>query len=525
MNARKSLFIVIPLLLLGGCNFSNGASSDLSSYTSATTESVPTSSEIDVHNIPINFTAINDFHGQLDPNKSEYEVGISKMASYLKYRKNAGDILISSGDMYQGSLISNITKGKWVSEMFKYIGFDAYVIGNHEFDWGIEAIKENEEVLGEKMLGANIYQYPQVDGKWVKSDIGEPYKIITVNEGSEAEVKVGIIGVIGVDQLSSITSLFVKDIVFLEPDEIVKTIAVDLRENKGCDVVVASYHSASFGDEGDADPDPSIADIVPGKNYHYVDACFMAHTHRYMDYKENGVPFIQASAYSRGVADAQFTFDKATSTLTLKNSGYHYLDSMDLSDDTYVKESLEALKGEHASKFTDIIGTNTSGEINTDNMSRLYAKISFEKAIDEGYSIDGCLFNSSRQPLKDGNFTYSDLYETNPFLNDLYIFDVSGSDFRRIAGTYYGIGYLRDGLEKYSIDTSQRYKVLAFNYNGFHQNINSDYSRQYNVFPSAFTTQAEAPVKLDYNCVEATVDYLKINHNITLEWYSGSNFV
>lgn len=488
------------------------------SISSSSSTSHTSTNNVDISAIPVNFTAINDFHGQLDENTGEYEVGIAKMATYLKDRKAQGDILISSGDNYQGSLICNITKGQWVSEIFKDIGFDALTIGNHEFDWGIDAIKANETVLGQKMLGANIYQYPKVDGKWVKSDVGDSYKIVTLNEGSDAEVKVGIIGVIGKDQLSSITSLFVRDIVFLDPTDIVKDLAVSLREDQGCDVVVASYHAD--------DPDESIADNVPGKTYKYVDACFMAHTHKYQEWTANGVPFIQGSAYSRGVSSAKFTYNKYTSTLSVTSYGYEYLNSIGLEEDYDVKTSLNALKAEYDSMFNDVIGTNGTGdEISTNDMARYFAKASYDKAITQGYDVDACMFNFARQPLPSGDFTFSNLFETHPFLNDLYIISITSKNFYQMEGGSYGMGYKRSGLTASSSDTTTRYNVLVFNYNGFHQKINDDYSRTYDKFPTAFVSGAPEPIKLNYNCVDAALEWLSTNHTIKIKDFSGSNFM
>lgn len=500
-------------------SFPTSATTSVStSIPSSSSTSHTSTSNVDISAIPVNFTAINDFHGQLDENTGEHEVGIAKMATCLKNRKAQGDILISSGDNYQGSLICNITKGQWVSEIFKDIGFDALTIGNHEFDWGIDAIKANETVLGQKMLGANIYQYPKVDGKWVKSDVGDSYKIVTLNEGSDAEVKVGIIGVIGKDQLSSITSLFVRDVVFLDPTDIVKDLAVSLREDHGCDVVVASYHAD--------DPDESIADNVPGKTYKYVDACFMAHTHKYQEWTANGVPFIQGSAYSRGVSSAKFTYNKYTSTLSVTSYGYEYLNNMGLEEDYDVKTSLNTLKAEYDSMFNDVIGTNGTGdEISTNDMARYFAKVSYDKAITQGYDVDACMFNFARQPLPSGDFTFSNLFETHPFLNDLYIISITSKNFYQMEGGSYGMGYKRSGLTASSSDTTTRYNVLVFNYNGFHQKINNDYSRTYDKFPTAFVSEAPEPIKLNYNCVDAALEWLSTNHTIKIKDFSGSNFM
>lgn len=471
----------------------------------------------DLTNIHINITAINDFHGQLDENESEYQVGIAKMANYLIDRKSKGDILIDSGDMYQGSLISNISKGKFVSEVFKYINFDAHTIGNHEFDWGDKYIKENEEIIGQRFLGANIYKYPKENNEWVKADLGQEYRIINLYKGSEAEIKVGIIGVIGKEQLSSITSLFVQDYVFLDPTEIVKNTAIKLREEMGCDIVIASYHAD--------DPSTSIADYVPNKTYRYVDACFLAHTHEYQYKEYNGVPFVQASAYSKGVSSVSLSFNKETSEVSLLNGEYKYLYTLNLSANKVVETALNKIKSEYADCFTKTIGRNMIGfPIDTTRMSRFYAKISYERAILKGYEVDAAMFNGSRRSLKNNEFTYSDLYETHPFLNDLYILSVSEEDCYKLSGSYYGLGYKKSGIS-FNRNGNRYFDVLVFNYNGFHQTIYANYEKVYDKFPSAFSLQAKhTPIKLDFNCFDCALDWL-INNDIYEQDVSGANFV
>ena len=435
------------------------------------------------------------------------------MTTYLKDRKNEGDILISSGDNYQGSLICNYDKGEFVSSVFKDIGFDAYTIGNHEFDWGIAAIYKNEKRLGQRFLGANIYQYPKGD-EWVKADLGQNYNIVTLYEGTPYETKVGIIGVIGRSQITSITSTFVSDYIFLDPEPIVKQLAIELREEQGCDVVVASYH--------DGYPDTSIANTVPGKDYRYVDACFLGHTHDFYYEKVNNVPFIQGGDYSRGVSSAKLSFNKLTGNVSLEKGEYVYLSEQDLEPDEEVDQQLDNIKDSLHDKFYKTVGINASGnEINVYDMSRFYAKISYERAIYNGYSPIACMFNYSRRPLKEGYFTYSDLFETHPFLNDIYIISVSEYDILRERN--YSCGY---GDHDYDFPSSRYvfHDVVVFNYNGFHIGLNSDNEKYYNYFPSAFTSSAEhEPIKLDFNCFDLALEWLQEN-DITTADFSGAGF-
>lgn len=481
---------------------SQSTSNPTSQPTSIST-SISTSSSIsgdpELEAIPVNFTAINDFHGQLD--EDGYQVGIAKMTSYLKEKKAEGNVLICSGDNYQGSLICNYDKGVFVSSIFKDIGFDAYTIGNHEFDWGVEYIKLNEEILGEKMLGANIYNYPKTDNQWTKSDLGELYKIITLYEGTPQEIKIGIIGVIGRRQITSITSTYVEDYIFLEPTQIVKDLAIELREEKGCDIVVASYHDAS--------PDYSIADRVSGKNYHYVDACFMGHTHSFDAWEINNVPFVQGGAYSQGTSEVSLLFNKNTSTVTLNNYDFQYLSSLDLEPDDEVETAIQNIKDELYDKFYEVVGTNATGRrIDEYAMARFYAKITYEKALELGYEVDGCVFNQARRELKAGDFTYSDLFETHPFLNEVYI--ISADEYDIANQSSYRCSYLKPGFNPSYRST--HHDVLVFDYNGFHIGVNESNEKYYNYFPSAFNETSEhAPIRMDFNCFDIALEWLKTN--------------
>lgn len=496
-------------------NSSSSTTSGSNPYTSTTSSSFNPDSEITA--IPVNFTAFNDFHGQID--ESGDYVGISKLATYLKEKKANGNILINSGDLYQGSFLCNYDKGELASYTFAHIGVDAHTLGNHEFDWGIPSIINNQMALGQNFLGANIYDYPKTGSEWTKASLGDEYKIINLYEGTKYEVKVGVIGVIGKDQITSITSLNTKDVIFLNPNPIVKNLSHKLRVEEKCDFVIASYHAD--------DPDISIADIDSSTGKPYVDACFMAHTHRFQEYKINNVPFLQAGAYSQGASNVSFSFNKATSEVTLKSYENDYLATLSLEEDLTVKEVIDNAKEAQADKFTEVIGRNSTGDqISTGSMSKFYAKISYEHTLTEApsYNTIGAIFNYSRRSLKAGDFTFSDLFETHPFLNGLYIFSISEADIQNELN-YGNYGYIDPDVTIGS-DSHIFHDIVVFDYIGFHIGVNSNYQKYYNYFPSAFSTEAEhEPFKLDFDCFHLALDWLSTHHEITYSDISGPGFV
>jgi len=521
---KKYLFPFLILPLLTSCSFS-GLVSNIKSHlpfgtttqitnTNSSNTSVSTTEpiDLDITDIKVNFTAINDFHGVIEGRNSR-EVGIAKMASYLKGRKAKGDILLSSGDNYQGSVICGLDHGEFLSKTFKDIGFDAYTLGNHEFDWELDDIFKNEEYLGDKFLGANIFNYPNINEK---SNIGQKYKITTLYPGTKFEVKVGIIGVIGEDQFSSITSTHVQDIIFKDPTQIVKNLSQELRYQEKCDIVVASYHAP--------EADESIASL-DNNGHHYVDAVFLGHDHYEKKYTVNDVPFIEGGSFGMCTSNVSLSFNKQTGSVSTDSYEVTFLPYQNLKADSYTQQELNKVKEKYSYAY-ELVGNNTTGaEISTENMSRYYAKLSYEKATALCLDVKLVMFNYAREELVEGNFTYSQLYETHPFGNKLYILSVTGSDIKNELR--YNYGYAPNGT---SFNNSERYNVLVYDYNGFHQTITSSYSKSYNYFPSAFTSDALFEPFLitendkNVNVFELALNSLKTNPNITTSDFSGTYF-
>ena len=94
---------------------------------------------------------INDLHGHLlpEPDKpvgNTAPVGgaarLAQMIADERAKNPDGVLLLSAGDMFQGTPISNVFGGQSVIEIMNYLKFDAMAIGNHEFDWGARRFAE-----------------------------------------------------------------------------------------------------------------------------------------------------------------------------------------------------------------------------------------------------------------------------------------------------------------------------------------------------------------------------------------------
>jgi 2',3'-cyclic-nucleotide 2'-phosphodiesterase / 3'-nucleotidase / 5'-nucleotidase len=57
----------------------------------------------------------------------------------------------------QGTPVSNLSEGRATVDYFNEVGYTAAALGNHEFDWGIDVLRQRIAEANFAWLGANIY--------------------------------------------------------------------------------------------------------------------------------------------------------------------------------------------------------------------------------------------------------------------------------------------------------------------------------------------------------------------------------
>ena len=158
------------------------------------------------------FYSVNDFHGSVLPNG--YEKGLLSYFSFLADevdRDPEHTIILSAGDMYQGSYESNSNYGALLTETMNAVPFDAMTLGNHEFDYGLDRLYANIERANFPMLAGNIVHYYSKES-WGKTELS------TIVEKGGA--KIGIIGMIGEGQTTSINAKIVRELEFTSPKQL-----------------------------------------------------------------------------------------------------------------------------------------------------------------------------------------------------------------------------------------------------------------------------------------------------------------
>ncbi len=207
---------------------------------------------------------INDFHGRTTPYVEKTidaapRGGAAYLASMIaaeRARNHRGTILLSAGDMFQGTPVSNLFFGKPVLEIMNGLCFDAMVLGNHEFDWGRDVLARNTHDAAFPFLSANV-----VDAKGQLLPGVKPYVII-----ERKGVKVAVIGITTPETAYTTKMEHVKDLTFITPAEAVPLLIKEAKQ-KGARLVVLLTHLG-------LDEDKKLAAAVPG-----IDVIVGGHTH------------------------------------------------------------------------------------------------------------------------------------------------------------------------------------------------------------------------------------------------------
>lgn len=274
----------------------------------------------------------SDLHGYVYPTNyvKEQSLGILKIGSYiLNDEKNYdASLKIDCGDLIQGSALAhylskeNLDKNP-ILEGLEFIGYDAYVIGNHEFNYGLEYLNNSYKLVEDKIINTNI------DGLNLNT---KPYKIFNFNGFKVACIGFTTSFIPNWEHEKNITGLN-----FLDPVEMYGRYEKELKEQ--ADYIIVCYHG---GFEKSLDGNNTPTEKLTKENqasellekYDSINMVLSGHQHRSFITKINGV--VCAQPLHNGQKFSKIILDTET-----KEVNYELVDVSLLNDE--INEKLESI--------------------------------------------------------------------------------------------------------------------------------------------------------------------------------------
>ncbi len=215
----------------------------------------------------------NDVHSRIDPfpmdgSRNQGMGGVAARSRLIQEirAKERNVLLLDAGDIFQGTPYFNLYKGEPEIKAMSSMGYDASTIGNHDFDAGLENLRQQ---LGQHasfpMIICN-YDFNNT----VMEHLYQPYKIF-----KKGGLKIGVLGV-GIELAGLVPDNLAAGTKYQDPITRANRYADELKR-KNCDLVVCLSHL------GYKYRDNKVSDLILASETNNIDVIIGGHTHTFLD--------------------------------------------------------------------------------------------------------------------------------------------------------------------------------------------------------------------------------------------------
>ena len=374
---------------------------------------------------PVVIVHTNDVHGAIQ--------GYAKVAALAdKYEAEGAYVLVlDAGDFSQGDPAVNVSEGATAIEMMNMAGYDAVALGNHEFDYGFEALKKNMESAQFPVLAANV----KYNGELAFDDAA----VFTTPGGTK-------IGVFGLDTPETATKAHpgkIQGVTFAGGEElyqIAQDMANMLREDEGCNYVICLGH-LGIDDETAATGNRSIdlLNKVTG-----IDVFIDGHSHSTEE------EIVEKTNTDRKVGDTILTSTgtklENIGVVTIKDSTITTTclstEDMGAADDAIAARAaaiIAEIEADYGTVFakTEVTlnGEKDPGNRTQEtNLGDLITDALVWGAEQQGETVDAAITNGGgiRATIEAGDITKKDINTVLPFGNTLSIIKITGAELLEV---------------------------------------------------------------------------------------------
>ncbi len=374
---------------------------------------------------PVVILHTNDVHGAV----SNY----AKVAALASQYESEGAyvLILDAGDFSQGDTAVSVSEGATAVELMNMVGYDAVALGNHEFDYGFEALKKNMENAQFPVLAANV----KYNGELAFDDAA----VFTTPGGTK-------IGVFGLDTPETATKAHpgkIQGVTFAGGEEMyaIAQEMVDMLKNEGCNYIICLGH-LGIDDETAATANRSIdlLEKVTG-----IDVFIDGHSHSTEE------EIVEKTNADRKVGDTVVT---STGT-KIENIGVVTIKDSTITTETVLAEEVEApadseitaranaiiaeIEADYGTVFakTEITlnGEKAPGNRTEEtNLGDLITDALVWGAGQQGETVDAAITNGGgiRATIEAGDITKKDINTVLPFGNTLSIIKITGAELLEV---------------------------------------------------------------------------------------------
>ncbi|MCM1348166.1 MAG: bifunctional metallophosphatase/5'-nucleotidase [Firmicutes bacterium] len=383
----------------------------------------------------------NDTHSQIEPTEKNLG-GIARRKVLIDSVRQADKnvILVDAGDMVQGTLYFTLFGGEVESKLMNYLGYDIQILGNHEFDNGVDSLANFFGALKADKLSTNY--------DFTTTPLASMFKPYVVKEYGGK--RIGFIA-INLDPKGMIADKNARGVVYLDGIKAANATAWHLRHNEKVDLVVALTH-VGYNEDG------LIDDVDLARQSEDIDIIIGGHSHTLIDPSKDGSPqWLIPNAVGRPVLVAQtgksgVNVGEIVVDLDSFEKNYSIL-PVDARYDGHGDAALDSILApykDEVERYRNFkIGTSQGlGKADWSLVNWMADFVKNDAAALTDKKIDLAIVNKGgvRTDMKKGAVTKGTIMQIFPFDNRTVVLEISGRDLRDALDVMAGRG--GDGVSK-----------------------------------------------------------------------------
>lgn len=374
----------------------------------------------------------NDTHSQIPPTENNLGGIIRRKAVVDSVRAaNPNVLLIDAGDAVQGTLYYTLYGGEVETKAMNALGYDLAILGNHDFDNGIENLAKNIRNSEATWITTNYdLSGSALDGLLV------PYVIKEI--GGKRVAFMGI----NLNPAGIVSERNYPGVKYLDVFKAANSTAWSLRHNEKADLVVAithiGYDDSTLPDDKELAQNSEDIDIIIGGHTHTTVRPGDAST-PYLIKNRNGrdVVVVQAGARGERIGEVVVDLDSVGTAALPENMIDYRLISLDSHLDRFADPAVEEILRPYKSRFDSlhVRVAGTTEVIDKPWLANLFADLIAErgKQIVGDKKVDLALINNGgiRNAFPAGDISMANVMVSLPFDNRIEVIEVSGEDLEK----------------------------------------------------------------------------------------------
>jgi len=374
-----------------------------------------------------------DLHGRILPT-STYEGlddvgGFARCATCLRQwrRESPHSLTVDVGDVVQGTAVSLESGGGVMIDLFNRLGYDAWTLGNHDFDWGAEKLEGLLARSSSPVLTANIARGDAVPGGFA----GAWRSVLPWTVREVGGFRIGLIGLITPGLPYWLPPDLLGGTVVTDPAEELRDAVAAVRGEKADAVVVMGHMGWRFNDDY-ANPVRAVLRDAEG-----VDVYLAGHSHQDQpSWTLHDVLCSQASYHGIHCGRIDLTFDLDSRKLVDRRAFTLLMDDRFGLDPAVMELAGPGLEAADANLARDVgtVARAIGGKGRGSALVNLLCECFAAALAKQGMPVDGVFHGSfNTGDIPPGRLTVGDCWRIIPYENMLVTAEVSAAELLAIV--------------------------------------------------------------------------------------------